>query len=112
MIIIAFSQKTSKILPRIFCRYFRHCAPIAPSEGHFIIHQFVRCGHVVEIPITARELRRLRAAGWRFIYLPKQISPVTQAARTITCVAFTKRAIGLRAAYIQTPDALYKHLLK
>ena len=41
MIIIAFSDKTSKILPRFFCKKFLHVAPILINNDKVCMYQFV-----------------------------------------------------------------------
>lgn len=114
MIIVAFCTKTSKLLPRIVCRHFKHCAPIVPSgdaSKTMVMYQFVHRNKIVPIPITARGLRTLRAHGWAVVCVAG-VTPPPDLARACapTCVAFTKRACGMRRAGIQTPDALYKYL--
>lgn len=114
MIIVAFCTRTSKLLPRIVCRHFKHCAPIVPSgdaRKTMVMYQFVHRNKIVPIPITARGLRTLRAHGWAVVCVAG-VTPPPDLARACapTCVAFTKRACGMRRARIQTPDALYKYL--
>lgn len=109
MIIIAFATNTSKILPRIFCRRFRHCAPIIQSGDKLIMYQFVRRNHISKIQLSMRDIRILKSHGWKFVYLSQPAgAPISGA---YTCVNFTKRAIKLRAPFIQTPNALYKYLI-
>ncbi len=114
MVIISFSCKTSKILPRIFCRHFRHCAPIIPTPGGksaYIMYQFVRPGHIVEIPITARDINILRAAGW--VMVAVNVTPcVCDIKRATTCVHLARRVIGMHAPWILRPDALYRRIRK
>ncbi len=112
MVIIAFSEKTSKIFPRIVCRRFRHCAPIIPTGRHMIMYQFTTPGRIAKIKIDMSGLRRLRAAGWRFVYVPGAAAPDFDGRRAPTCVALSKRALSLHAPQIQTPDALYNYLRK
>lgn len=111
MVIIAFSEKTSKILPRIICRRFRHCAPITPMGRGMILHQFSSPGHITKIPINIRGISRLQKQGWRFIYLPID-APGNLGSHAFSCVDLSKRALRLNAPHIQTPDALYRHLRK
>lgn len=116
MIIVAFCTRTSKLLPRIVCRHFKHCAPIVPSgdaSKTMVMYQFVHRNKIVPIPITARGLRTLRAHGWAVVCVAG-VTPPPDLARACapTCVAFTKRACGMRRAGIQTPDALYKYLMR
>lgn len=113
MIIVGFTRKTSKILPRIFCHGFRHCAPIIiNAQGHMILHQFVRRGYVSQIPITVRGLQRLRANGWRFIILSgapqHEFNMYINSAPT--CVALTRHAIGIHGLRPITPYGLYKQI--
>ena len=112
MVIIAFSVKTSKILPRILCRNFRHCAPViagpSPTKS-FVMYQFVTHRNIARVTLNSRDMNILRAYGWFFICVPN-IIPDTGVRGGITCVEFTKRVIGLRCARIQTPDALFKYL--
>lgn len=114
MIIIAFSARTSKILPRILCRHFRHCAPIISTTGpgkSFVMYQFVRRGCVATFHMNARDMNILRANGWEFICIP-DANTHNIATGGATCVQFTKRTVGMHHIWIQTPDALYKHLIK
>jgi len=116
MIIIGFSTKTSKILPRIFCRHFRHCVVITqnPRErGGLQLYQFVHRGRISRIDMKCRDLKLLRAHGWRFLIIPGDAyTGRTGGGRAMTCVDYTKRTIGMRAPLVQTPDALYRHLKK
>ncbi len=113
MIIIAFSNKTSKFIPNVLCRHFKHVAPIVPRDDKLILFQFVKRGHVEKIVLQLRDIQILQARGWKFIYIdgtavPTDFNPYV--ART--CVDLTKRAIGIRNWCIQTPLALYKNLQK
>ncbi len=113
MIIVGFTHKTSKIFPRLFCHRFRHCAPIViDANGQMILYQFVRRGHVSQIPITPRGLQRLRANGWRFIILSgaphNEFNRHTNYAPT--CVALTRHAIGIHGMRPITPYGLYKQI--
>jgi len=111
MIIIAFSQKTSKILPRIFCRNMRHCAPIIPTRrGRMTIYQFTAPGRIRPLKIKTRDLKILRAHGWCFIYIPRDVDANFNPKRAMTCVDLSKRAAGIHKWNIQTPDGLYKYL--
>lgn len=113
MIIIAFSNKTSKILPKLICRKYKHVAPIIPDGKGLVMYQFVRRGDVEKIEIQTRDLKILKSHGWDFIYIhgakiPHDFNPNN----AITCVDLSKRIIGLKKIYIQTPLALYKELMK
>lgn len=112
MIIVGFTNKTSKILPRVFCRRFRHCAPIIiNAQGHMILYQFVRRGHIAQIKINMRDMRLLRAHGWVFICVP-YCTPENKMRNACTCVALTCNMIGINKCRPITPDALYKKLKK
>lgn len=112
MIIIAFSDKTSKILPRMVCRKFRHCAPIVPAaHGRMTMYQFTSPGHVSKIDLCMRDIRLLARNGWCFVYIPCDAVPNFDA-HAYSCVALSKQALRLHRPLIQTPDGLYKHLNK
>lgn len=111
MVIIAFSEKTSKILPRIICRRFKHCAPIVPAGRYMVLYQFCAPGHVTKIPLNMSGIRRLRANGWQFMYVPCD-PPRNFDQHAFSCVDLSKRALGMRALHVQTPDRLFKHLCR
>lgn len=110
MIIIAFSTKTSKILPRIFCRHFRHCAPIFRINDKLVMYQFTRIHSISKIELHNRDIAILRAQGWRFIYIPIDTPHDFNVMAAYSCVDLSKRAIGIHKRFIQTPFALYKHI--
>ena len=111
MIIIAFSKNTSKILPRMLCRRFRHCAPIICNGHDLVLHHFIRHNHIEQIHINPRDIEILRTHGWEFIYVSPTINTNHfDYMRAYSCVDLSKRAIGLKSIFIQTPYGLYKHL--
>lgn len=110
MIIIGFTHKTSKVLPRIFCRKFRHVAVINPMGTELVLYQFVQRGKIVKIKMTMRDIKLLGAHGWCFVYLPCTPTHKFDNARPFTCVQMAKIAIGMRNFRVQTPDGLYKRL--
>lgn len=113
MIIVGFTHKTSKIPPRIFCRRFRHCAPIIIDQnGKMIMHQFVGRKNIVPIPLTMRDLRLLRAHGWTFVCIPHAAQHYFTAHHARTCVGFTCRTIDMPWPHPITPDGLYRKLKK
>ena len=113
MIIIAFSENTSKILPRILCRKYRHCAPIIPDNDELIMYQFVTRHHIVQIHLNPRDIVILRAHGWKFVYCsPSVTTPAFNFVQSYSCVDLSKRALGIRSFFIQTPYALYKYLTR
>ncbi|MBO4746352.1 MAG: hypothetical protein J5613_04785 [Alphaproteobacteria bacterium] len=109
MVIIAFAPKSSKILPNIFCKKFKHCAVIVKNRNEFLMYQFISRNHIDIIKIKLRDIRILGQHGWRFVYIPCNI-PCVFPIKTWTCVNLAKYAIGLRAPFVQTPDALYKRI--
>ena len=110
MVIIAFAPKSSKILPNIFCKNFKHCAVIVRRDNEFIMYQFVAHNHVEQIIMRQRDIGILAAHGWHFIYVPRDIKYQFNPAASWTCVGMSKRAIGIHAPWILTPYALYKYI--
>lgn len=110
MIIVAFSDKTSKILPRILCRKIKHVAPIIANKNNLIMYQFISRKKCHKIIIKMRDIKILAAHGWRFIYLPIDAAKDFSKMHALTCVQFTKNAIGLKKAFIQTPNGLYEYM--
>lgn len=111
MIIVAFSNKTSKFIPNILCRKFKHVAPIVPHNNKLIMYQFVTRGYVKKMVLQIRDIQILRAHGWKFIYVDGATMPVDfNPYAAYTCVDLAKRAIGIHNWQIQTPLALYKRL--
>lgn len=107
MIIVSFAPKTSKILPNIFCKKFKHCAIIVRNEKNFILYQFVSHGHIEQIRLCARDIKMLQKYGWCFVYVPCEL-PRNFPHRYWTCVNMAKDAIKMHTPFIQTPDALYR----
>lgn len=113
MVIIAFSNKTSRLIPNLLCRDMKHAAPIVPHSNKLVMYQFVKRGRVEKITLRMRDIKILGAHGWTFVYIdgatpPHKFNPY--AART--CVDLSKRAIGVRDWRIQTPRGLYKRLTR
>ena len=111
MIIIAFSDKTSKILPRVLCRGLKHTAPIGVYQDKLIMYQFISTKQIKQIHLNMRDLQILRKHGWRFIYLTGNLPFKFYNKNAKTCVQLSKQAIGINKWNIQTPNALYKYLL-
>ncbi len=110
MIIIGFTHKTSKVVPRIFCRNFRHVAVIYPMGTGLILYQFVRRNKIVKIKLRWRDIKLLEAHGWCFVYLPGTLPHNFDNARPFTCVQLAKYAIGMQNFRVQTPYALHKKI--
>ena len=71
MIIIAFSPKTTKIIPQILCGKWKHVAPIVVNKDKMIMYQFVKPNHIEKISVRMRDIGILRQYGWKFIYINK-----------------------------------------
>jgi len=96
---------------------FRHCVVVI--DGHLI--QIATDG-VKVFRLGAREIRRLERAGWIFIEcgmlkLESEISAYGKIQLSsfnipqfLTCVGFAKRAVGIRAPFVLTPDQLFRFL--
>lgn len=122
MVIIAFSKHTSKLLPRILCRQWRHCAPMVPvtaKDGRtWRMYQFVHTGNVQQIHISTRDMNILRKHGWTFICLAdinitdEFCKWAKNGARGChSCVQLTRRAIRMKKPYIQTPNCLMRKII-
>ena len=115
MIIIAFAPNTSKLLPRIICRRFKHVAPIYVKQNKLIMYQFISHNNIAQIPLQMRDLKILVHHGWRFVLLPLAGQKSTKTImfdniHAMTCVSMVKKVIGMHNIFIQTPYALYKKL--
>ena len=111
MIIIAFSDKTSKFLPRVLCRGLKHTAPIGVHQDKLIMYQFISKNTIKQICLNMRDLQILQQHGWRFIYLTGNLPYDFCNKKVHTCVQLSKAAIGIKNLRIQTPNSLYKYLL-
>ena len=113
IIYIGFSTKTHKTLARIFCRHFKHCAPIIVTKNKYKLYQFTSPKKIAIIQIKQRDIKILMKHGWIFIkYNVKNIPQNALNIHAITCVQFTKKFCDIKKINIQTPDALLKHLIK
>lgn len=106
MIIIAFSDKTSKILPNILCKNFKHCAPIIITGKRIVFWQFVSPNKIKKIQLSENHIKTLQSFGWQFVWL-KNVKPC-KFSHPLTCVQFVKQIVGIKKIWIQTPDALFK----
>lgn len=113
IIYIGFSTKTHKILARIFCRHFKHCAPIVIKKNNYKIYQFTNRKTINIITIKRHDIKILEQYGWRFIkYNIKSVPQNALSIHTLTCVQFTKKFCRIKKITIQTPDALLKYLIQ
>ena len=110
MIIIGFTHKTSKVLPRIFCRNFRHVAVFYPTGACLTMYQFVHRNRIAKIKLRWRDIKILTQHGWVFVCLPGVMGQNLDKYRVWTCVQLAKHAVGMHAFCVQTPDALYKKI--
>jgi len=121
-LLVAFTRNSNKFWARVFCRHFRHCVVLFPMDAQYILVQIGIDG-VRLFAVDAAAIRRMKRAGWVFVkvvgadnypprarkralYRAQYIAPL----QLLTCVGFAKRAVGIRASFIWTPDQLYKHL--
>ena len=111
--IIAFTNKTSKIIPRIFCRRFRHCCVIFDAGRQKILVQIGIDG-VRLIPVSPAAVARMQRNGWTMVEIKNNPDRPTinriPHINILTCVGFAKRAAGIRNPFIWTPDGLYKQI--
>ena len=113
IIYIGFSTKTHKLHARIFCRKYKHCAPIIVNGNKATLYQFVRINKIVAIHIRKKDLNILKHYGWTFIkYNGEIFEKNVLDIHAITCVHFVKKVCGIKSLRIQTPDTLLKHLTK
>ena len=114
MIIIGFSDKTSKLLPRILCNKYKHVAPIIVHNNRaYTMYQFVHYKKIVKIKLKKRDIKILETHGWKFVYI-SEIHPSCDFYNKhyMTCVQMCKYIIGMHNMRIQTPYMLYKYLRK
>ncbi len=111
MIIIGFTAKTGKVLPRVFCTRFRHCAVVIPLGGKFIFTHVVK-GGVQTLELGARDLKILGENGWVFIghRVARQSRVGGGRGSCRSCVKYAKNIIGLKTPFVLTPYQLYKKL--
>jgi hypothetical protein len=123
--LIGFTDKTSKIIPRIFCRKFRHCAIILNNKEkrimnkNYIMLQFIRPNKIELIRLSARDLKILESHGWVFLKEKgrrkkaegKSTFSFFLFTSSFTCVSFAKKILGIRNPFIQTPDQLYAYFV-
>lgn len=112
MIIIAFSKKTSKILPRILCRKWRHVAPIVMENNKLMLYQFIRKNRVEKIPLKMRDIKILMQYGWVFYTIKSEPNKKPNFNNAWTCVQMTKDIAKIKNIWIQTPNALLEKIPK
>jgi len=109
--IVAFCPHSRKPATRLLCRRFRHCCVLFPSDGKKYTLVQIGADGVRLCIIGPREIRIMKKSGWKFVGgrfpRPGGGAPPLQ---LLTCVGFAKRALGIRAPFVWTPDGLYKQL--
>ena len=110
MLYIGFPNYSKKIHAKIFCKKFKHCAPIIINGDNVIIYQFVHMNKIAKIIIQKSDLKILKKHGWIFIKLSLNTENIIKKKHYLTCVQFTKDTCGIRNIKIQTPLALFKYL--
>lgn len=114
--IIVFSENTSKILPKIFCRKFRHCAVIFRQDNnkYLMLNPSLRTLDI--FILSKRDLNILKKNGWILIEindnLENQKHHLCSIKHSLSCVTTVKHIVGIRKPFILTPDQLYKQLTK
>lgn len=108
-VIIAFTARSNKFWARAFCKNFRHCCIIFETGHKHLLIQIAVDG-VRVIPISPQTLTRMQQDGWTMVKTTtktnRQVYP-----QILTCVGFAKRALGIRAPFIWTPDGLYRRIV-
>lgn len=113
VIYIGFSTKTHKIFARIFCRTFKHCAPVVVTKDKCEIYQFTNINNINVITVKKRDIKILQNHGWKFIKYKAKFAPQNALnIHAVTCVQFTKKFCRIKKSTIQTPGALLKYLYK
>ena len=111
MIYIGFSKHSNKIYAKIFCRCFKHCAPVMEHHDKFILFQFTKHNDIHKIYLKKRDIKILEKHGWKFVkYNKKNNKNYAMYSKSFTCVQFTKKFCGIHDIKIQTPDKLIEYL--
>jgi hypothetical protein len=115
---IGFTKRTGKIMPRIFCRNFRHCAIVIKRGKHYMLMHKVADGIQI-LKLSPRDLEILAHNGWEFVNVRCKMEDGRLTAcihltsyivhLPFTCVSFCKKMLGIKNPFIQTTDQLYKY---
>ncbi|MDR0967284.1 MAG: hypothetical protein LBL75_00400 [Rickettsiales bacterium] len=114
--IIGFTHSGRSIPARLFCRRFRHCAIIIKVQISDCKYDYVMFvvggGRVSPVFLRARDLKILVSYGWVFVNVPSAGFKVQMLSvrSPRSCVSFAKRALGIRAPFVITPEGLYKKI--
>ena len=109
MLYIGFSNYSNKTISRLFCKQYKHCAPVLVNGDTVLIYQFVRINKISKIRIRKKDLKTLKMHGWKFVRYHKNSKQISHKI-CFTCVQFTKAVCGIKNINIQTPLALFKYL--
>lgn len=109
MLYIGFSNYSHKIHARLFCKKYKHCAPIIVTKDSVAIYQFVCMNKIVKIDIQKNDLQILEKHGWKLVKCPRDTGNINISCG-LTCVQFTKNFCGIKNIWIQTPLALFRYL--
>ena len=60
MVYIGFAKQTNKLMARIICRHFKHCAPIVITKNKCEIYQFTKPTQITIIKIKKRDIKILK----------------------------------------------------
>ena len=63
MLYIGFSDYSNKFYAKIFCKKYKHCAPIIVNKNDVEIYQFVHLNKIVKIVIRKSDLKLLFSNG-------------------------------------------------
>jgi len=110
MLYIGFSDYSNKFYAKMFCKKYKHCAPIIVNKNNVEIYQFVHLNKIVKIVIQKSDLKLFKRHGWIFIKYPPVPQKEIPMRRCLTCVQFTKAVCEIKDKRIQTPLALFKYL--
>lgn len=111
MLYIGFSTQSHKISAKLFCKKYRHCAPLYVGQKKCILYQFVSSKQITPILIKHRDIQILSKHSWIFVkYKCTTNLKCALTAKNLTCVQFTKCVCGIKNKSIQTPDALFKYI--
>ena len=107
-VLVGFTTSGPAGLPGFFCAGFKHVAVV-------IDRMFVQIGTdgIRMFKCGPREIRKLEAAGWTFIEVNGAAGGTGLfIPQFLTCVGFAKRALGIHAPFVWTPDQLFRYLAR
>ncbi len=113
--LILFSGESSLRRTVVLRRGFRHCAVLLERQTWWLFLNPLASGLLrARVAATDPEdlSRAYRTLGWTVLEVCRSGSPgrAARPGQRQSCVAFTKRAIGLRAPGVVTPHQLFRHI--